>query len=117
MSLFSAPTIGDQVASASALTSTASADLVSAATNTNGILITSVSMSVADTGGAGSMELKVNAVTVLAVHSQPTTGTFGPTSSLGGFCAIRIPAGQAVSYTFTEASAGTGWVRISWRAA
>jgi hypothetical protein len=110
------PNIGTNVAAADNLTATASADLVSAATNTGGIVITSMTMSVTEAGAAiSSMELKVNAVTVAAVYTRGNGADWHP-NGLGSFCAIRIPAGQAISYTFTEGSNGNGWVRITWKA-
>lgn len=110
-------TIGDNIASATNLTSSGSADLVSAATNTVGIIITSLSMSIYENNAPGVLELKVNGSTVMSVVSRETGGTGWGPNAIGGFCSIRIPAGQAVSYTYTEGTNGRADVYITWRLA
>lgn len=109
------PTIGDNVAAAGPITSSGSADLVSAATNTGGIVITSVSLNLYENNASSKLELKINNVTVLEVNARASGGDSYGHGTLGGFCAIRVPSGQAVSYTLTEGTTATAWARISWR--
>lgn len=111
---------GDNFASASP-TSDASANLISAATNINGIIITGVSISV--TVDASSLNhspylrLLVNGVIQLENVHRVLTGD-AVTLIMGGLCAIEVPAGQAVSYESSlHGMTGLyhGHIRVSWR--
>ncbi len=110
--------IGDNVASASP-SATGSADLVSAATNTGGIIITSVSISIIAsgvTGGTVTLDFIVGGNTVMRVRAL-ASGAQGHNAA-GGIGAIEISSGQAVGYAFTETDssiAGSGEIFITWR--
>jgi len=113
--------IGDNIASAT-ITSTTSADLISAATNTGGIIITSICMSIyCDDPGANrtmGLQLKVDG-NVIAQIDGFTNGSSltGPSPALGGgMSALEIPSGQAVSYTTTSDAGYTGRIFITWKA-
>lgn len=112
---------GDQSVSA-APTGAADAELISAATNANGIIITGVSLTVTMQGatvGPGSpyIRLLVGGVVQLEnIHRRLTSDLFQ--LALGGICAIEVPAGQAVSYQSSlggTTSSFFGFVRVAWR--
>ncbi len=108
--------IGDNVASA-APSATGSADLVSAGTNTGGVIITSVSMSLKaiSTSANATVALKVDSVEILKL-SQSAPGSGLQTQALGGFCAIEIPAGEAVGYDMVvSAGNNEAIIIITWR--
>lgn len=108
--------IGSSVAAAGPVTSTTSADLVSAASNTTGIVITSVSLNVICEGSNSAfMDFKINGNIVLSTMALASVSQRSD-GSLGGLCAIKVPSGQAISYTYTHATNGQGYVRISYRA-
>lgn len=114
------PLAGDQSSSASP-TGGATADLVSAATNTGGIVITGLSLSVShrgtSTAGSPYLRLLIDGV----IHSETivrVTNSDVVSATLGGIGAIEVPAGAAVSYTSAlNGASGTyqGNVRIAWR--
>lgn len=100
-------TVGNNVATFSSTTDSASAvDLISAATNTTGITITAATISPYAIGGgsgrAGQTFVKLligGAVQLWANAGCSSLLDSGRgASALGGFCAISVPAGVAVSY-------------------
>ena len=110
--------IGDNVASA-APTATGSADLVSAATNVGGIIITSLTMSLLALG-ATSGNIEFDFVVNSTVYSKLYANAGGAQNSIaiGGLCAIEVPAGQGVGYTLTESDSFISTfsqIYISWR--
>jgi hypothetical protein len=110
-----APFLGTVIANASA-SATGSADVISAATNANGIIITSIFITASEgTGGESKMELKINGNTLAYVSG--TRSTDYNVGAVFTMCNIQVPAGQSVSYTFTEGSVGTGNIIVSYKVA
>lgn len=110
-----APTFGDQVASADAVSSTASADLISAAANTTGVRITGVSMTCVETTNAtnSTLEFKINSVRQARVVARGD-GSSIDADSVAFAPNMKVPAGQAVSYTFTEGATGLAWISVTY---
>lgn len=104
--------IGSNIASAANVTANGSADLVSAATNTGGIIITSVSMAAQCSSGTATLDLTVNGSAIARITATATNN-----SAWGGFCAIKIPSGQAVGYTGATGSTVRYDVYLTWKAA
>lgn len=119
----SAPTtIGANVASATP-GGTVAADLVSAASNTGGIVIKSLSISLAYPAQNGTtttayVTLKINNVAVAAVRAtagQNSSNTAAGNNCLGGIALpLKVPAGQAVGYSMTSASGYTVDIFMTW---
>jgi hypothetical protein len=110
-----APFLGTVIASA-APSSTGSADIISAATNANGIIITSVFISSYEgTAGESKVDFKINGNTLASViGNRSTDANIGTVFTM---CNIQVPAGQSVSYTFTEGSVGNGNIIVSYKVA
>jgi len=110
-----APFLGTVIVSATPSAS-GSADLISAATNANGIIITSVFIAVSEsTSGTSSIEFKINGNTLASV-----AGTRSTDVNIGAvftMCNIQVPAGQSVSYAFTESSVGSANIIVSYKVA
>ena len=110
-----APFLGTVIVSATPSAS-GSADLISAATNANGIIITSVFIAVSETtSGTSSIEFKINSNTLASVSGTRSTDVnIGAVFTMYN---IQVPAGQSVSYTFTESSVGTANIIVSYKVA
>jgi len=107
-----APFLGTVIASASP-GANVSADLISAATNANGIIITSVFIAAdEDSSGETRLDFKINGNTIASVYAVT-----GESSAVFTMCNIQVPAAQSVSYTFTEGSVGHGYITVSYKVA
>ena len=107
-----APFFGTVIASATS-TANESKDVISAATNANGIIITSISIFINETvSGTSIIEFKINSSTIATVHAVT-----GSPSAVFTMCNIQIPAGQSVSYAFQEGSTGSTTVAVSYKVA
>jgi len=111
--------IGNQAATASPVAA-GSADLVSAATNTGGIIITSLSVALSfDPTGAvdATCSITINGVVAMVVVCQAAADGAN-SSAAGGLCAIRVPAGGAVSYTIAGSTSSqlSSTIQMTWRA-
>jgi len=114
------PLAGDNTATASP-TGDATADLVSAATNTGGIIVTAVSLSLSIFGTSDMIApyLRLLAGGVIQLENRQRRRNSDPIhTSMGGFCSIQVAAGEAVSYNSAmDGTTGSyaGYVRIAWR--
>ena len=110
-----APFLGTVIVSANP-SSSGSADIISAATNANGIIITSVFISASETtSGTSNIEFKINGNTLAVAYATRSTDV--NIGAVFTMCNIQVPAGQSVSYTFTESSVGTGYIIVSYKVA
>jgi hypothetical protein len=109
------PFLGSNIASATPSAS-GSADLISAATNTSGIIITSVSLSVSEnTSGDANVSLKVDGNIILFVKANKGSDISPGNSATMGI--VQIPANQAVSYSCSINTAGSAQIYVTWKAA
>lgn len=108
------PVVGDNVASA-APSGSATADLVSAAINTGGIIITAAGLNLTSGNVGDYIRLLIGG----AIHLELITVGVATDTRManGGFCAVEVPAGVAVSYAANKASSNVfgASVRVAWR--
>lgn len=118
-----AVTLGSNIASATP-SADGSADLISAATNTGGIIITSIAVTVTEVGDSSNavrfayVTLSVGGSVIAKIIGtgarDGTTAANGAAGNIVTGCAIRVAAGQAVSYTFEEIVTGTAEIYVTW---